>query len=101
MILNSKEYQLPLPFKKLGEISSEIYRSLAGDNHQYVVQSKVSDEAFGQFILYLTNGKEPEIHINNLFELQRLSSEFDTQEIKGFIQNKISKWQALETQFEQ
>ena len=101
LIINSKEYQLPLPFKKLGEISSEIYRSLAGDNHHYVVQSKVSEEVFDQFYLYLKEGNEPEVHIDNLFELQQLSVEFCTREIKEMIQKKTAKWREIETQHEQ
>lgn len=56
LILNSKEYSLPLRFRKMGEISDEIFVSLTGDKHQYVVQSKVSEEVFDQFYLYLKEG---------------------------------------------
>ena len=53
------------------------------------------------FFLYLTEGKEPKVHIDNLFELQQLSVEFCTREIKEMIQKKTAKWREIETQHEQ
>lgn len=101
LILNSKDYQLPSQFRKMGEISAEIFGSLTSDNQQYVVQSKVSEEVFDQFFLYLKEGQEPEVHIDNLFELQQLSVEFCTREIKELIQRKTAKWREIEAQLEQ
>ena len=101
LILNSKEYPLPSQFSKMGVISKEIFESLTRGNQQYVIQSKVSEEVLCQFLLYLTDGKEPEVHIDNLFELQQLSVEFCVHEIKEMIQKKTAKWREIEAQLEQ
>lgn len=100
LILNSKEKLLPLPFMKIGEISGDIFTSLSRDNRQYVVQSKVSEEVLEEYILYLTKGKEPEVHIDNNFQYQQLAVEFGTQKISELIQAKISKWRQIEAQLE-
>ena len=44
---------------------------------------------------------EPEVYIDNLFELQQLSIKFCTQEIKELIEKKTAKWREIETQLEQ
>ena len=88
LILNSKEYLLPLKIMKIGKTADEIYRSLTGDSHQYVVQSKVSEEVLNEFILYLTEGKITEVHIDNLFELKQLAQEFNTCKIIDAVKKK-------------
>lgn len=100
LILNSQPHAIPQKFKMMGVISDDIFNSLT-KNKQYVVQSKVSTEVFEEFILYLTEGKLPEVHIDNLFELQQLSVEFCTDDIKQSIHQKIDKWREIEAKLEQ
>lgn len=100
LFLNSKEYTLPLIITNIGKTSYEIYQSLTSDNHEYVVQSKVDEEVFNEFILYLTEDKTPEIHIDNIFGLQQLAIEFGTKDIIDAIKRKADKWREIETQLE-
>lgn len=100
LILNSKEYTLPFRIMNIGKTSDKIYELLTGNNQQYVIQSNVSEEVLNQFILYLTEDKKPEIHIDNLFELQQLAIEFCTSEIIEAIKRKTAKWREIEKQLE-
>lgn len=87
LILNSKEFIIPSNFPRLDDISSTIYQSLTED-HQYVVQSFVSEEVFQSFIKYLINNDIPNINFHNKFEYHQLSKEFN---IMGNLLIKIQK----------
>lgn len=87
LILRSKSFTIPSVFKNLVNISQTISRSLIfNSNHEYQVESNVSDEVFQSFIEYLVNDRLPEIEIETFDEFLQLSEEF--QILREFIEEK-------------
>ena len=85
--LRSKTYNAPLIYSRLADISPNISKSLIfGLNHQYHIESDVSDEVFQSFIQYLISDEIPDIQINNINEFSELSKEFHL--LEEVIQNK-------------
>lgn len=85
--LRSKTYNVPLIYSRLADISPNISKSLIfGLNHQYHIESDVSDEVFQSFMQYLISDEIPDIQINNINEFSELSKEFHL--LEEVIQNK-------------
>lgn len=101
LIFNSKEYELPDQFAKSNNISRDIYRKLNRNEYKYEVQSKVDDENFQIFFEYLVDGKEPEIHLDNIYELKQLAKEFQISELIEKINEKFKKWREIEKTLDQ
>lgn len=99
---NSKDFALTSQFKMYGQISSSISQDLIfKEDHKYVVQSKVSNEVFQQFLQYLIDKTEPEIQFDTIYELKQLSDEFEIKELKELIEKKKQKWLEMEKFFEE
>lgn len=76
-ILKSGTFSVPSIFKHLVNIPTKISKSLVFDNqHQYKVESDVSEEVFQSFLNYLINDTLPDIQINNFNEFLQLNQEF-------------------------
>lgn len=75
-----KDKMIPVhPFDKLLSISKKIRDILIFSNeHQYEIESKVSEETVDNFIKYLIDDEIPEILISNINEYETLSYEFET-----------------------
>lgn len=101
LIFNSKEYELPDQFKKLVEVSNEIYQKLMKGECKYEVKSKVSEETFKTFVQYLIDGKAIEIHLDTIYELKLLAEEFKISELLEQIETKKNKWRKIEKILEQ
>lgn len=101
LIFNSKEYELPDQFKKLLDISKNIYRKLMKGECKYEVKSKVSEEVFKSFVEYLIDGTDIEIHLDTIYELKQLAEEFEISELLKKIQTKKDKWREIEKVLEQ
>lgn len=101
LIFNSKEYELPEQFKKLLDISKNIYRKLIKGECKYEVQSQVSEEVFKSFVEYLIDGTDIEIHLDTIYELKQLADEFEISELLKKIQTKKDKWREIEKVLEQ
>ena len=87
LILRSKSFPIPYIFRHLIDISAKISRSLIyNSNHEYQVESTVSDEVFLSFIDYLVNDKLPEIEIETFNEFFLLSEEFEI--LQDFVEEK-------------
>ena len=84
----------------MGELTDSIYQQLIYQEHNYVIQSKVSREAFLLVQAYLIEGINPEIHIGNIFELHQLAYELGLEEIKADINSKLIKWREYEDQLD-
>ena len=100
LIFDSKQYEIPDQFKKSLEISREIYCSLMRNECKYEVQSKVSEEVFQIFHQYVVDGTTPEIHVDNIYELNQLAREFQISELLELIENMKKRWQEFEKYLE-
>lgn len=77
LLLDSKTFNVPSIFKNMLEISPKIVNILIfNKNHQYQVESKVSENVFQSFLKYLINDDIPDIQIYNFNEYLQLSKEF-------------------------
>lgn len=86
-LLRRKTFKVPLIFKHLTDISENISKILiTSQNHQYEIQSNVSDDVFQSFIEYLVYSKHPDIQIDNIHEYIELSTEFNI--LQDIIENK-------------
>lgn len=95
-ILNSKTFEIPYQFQKMGVIDINILKQL-NENHEYHILSKVSENVFKDFIQYLINGRELDIHFDNIYELTLLSEEFNIQEMKENLDTIKSNYRSHET----
>lgn len=99
LIFNNQNYEIPLQFRKIADISSKICADLF-NNKKYQVQSNVSCEVFQAFHQYLISGNLPDIFIDNFNEISQLANEFDIKELKDSINVKKSIWRELENKIE-
>lgn len=77
LLLDSKTFNVPSIFKHMLDISPKIVNILIfNKNHQYQVESKVSENVFQSFLKYLINDDIPDIQIDNFNEYLQLSKEF-------------------------
>lgn len=76
LILNSKEYELPVQFSQRAQISPKILTALQKDG-QYRIQSTVDETVFQPFLKFLTTSEVPEINDSNRPQFVELSHEFD------------------------
>lgn len=96
LIFNSEQITVPIRFKKMGELPQEMIESMMKGDYKYEIQSKVSKEVFQIFYDYLVDGTEPELHIDNIFELGLLAQEFKLEEIIKSIKIKKAKLREYE-----
>lgn len=91
LLLESKPFTIPSRFNRLSDLPLEIYNILVFDsNHQYIIQSKVSEEVLKSFINYLVNEKTPDITDTNFFEYYQLNQEFNI--LNELIQSKKNEF---------
>ena len=100
LLLKSEEFTLPLKFEKIGELSYPVFESLTGNEKKYEIKSNVSKEAILLIVDYLKSGDKPEVHINNIFELNQLAQELGLEKITILIKEKLNKWRQFENNLE-
>lgn len=100
LVLNGQKFDIPFQFKKMGDISSDIFNELI-NSRSYQVKSSVSPEVFQEFVKYLIDGSDPEVQIDNFYELLQLSNEFHADQLKNLINAKKAQWKEYEKSFVQ
>lgn len=87
LVLKSKKFKIPTKFNHLGDVSTKVYNSLIfSPEHEYLIQSNVSEEVLKSFIKYWTTEEIPDILVDNYFEYSELSQEFNI--LKEYVQKK-------------
>lgn len=76
LIFKNKKYQIPRIFLSINDVNQEISNCLKIKGI-YEVCSKVSEEVFKSFIDHWTHESIPQISLNNIYEYEQISQEFD------------------------
>lgn len=84
LFLKNEEIYIPLFFKRIGEVSENIFMELIHKKF-YKVESNVKKSSLESFIEYWLTGELPEIKLDNYWDFHLLSEEF------GMMKDHLSK----------
>ena len=76
LILNGKNFGIPINFPSLYDISSNILKELTLTMHYYI-KSQVSPDVLQSFINFWVTGEIPKIFDDNFRQYEQLSKEFE------------------------